>query len=744
MRVLLYGDIDLNLIDGSAIWLTSIAEVLARCGAEVVVLQRTPLTRDVVVRDLRRRPDVRLVDPWGSAGRGPGQALSREARARRRLQPEDAAALMAALQATTDIDLFLVRGVETAALLEERAGIGRRLWVYVTDPRQYAGGEARERLRALYACCAGMLCQTPEALAEIEQAVGARDSGRLVLLPPMIPDVGAADRPVPDPAAPRLGYSGKLSPPYMILETLEAFDRIRARCPGAEFHVIGDKFHNRPAVPGFEEAVRRRLQQTPGVIWHGGVSRAEAAARLDRVDVAISWRAPVFDDSLEMSTKVLEYGALGIPVLMNPSRVQQRVFGTTHRGYVTTADDVVARFTALTADAGEYRLASQAMREVAREFTFDRVAARLAPVLRRPAARRATPPTRVLVAGHDLKFLRPVIGRLQQDRGFELTFDEYAGHVIRDEARSARLLERADIVFCEWCLGNAAWYSRHVRDDQRLVVRLHLQERGLPYLDRIAWPRVDRLIFIAPGVMQECLAQRPGLRPRSTLIYNPIDCGDLDRPKLPEVRFNLGLIGINPKRKRPDLAVDVLERLRRRDSRYTLFVKSQSPWQHDWLWRQADERQYYEAFYERVSRSPDANAIVFDPPGPDVPQWLTKIGWMLSTSDFEGSHQAVAEAMASGAVPAIRDWPGADQIYPGGYGFHDAGQAAALIARLAPEYGRHQADCRQYARERFDVGLVTDRYVRLFDEVRKGGSDANAIATDLGVHAGQELRAVSE
>ena len=530
----------------------------------------------------------------------------------------------------------------------------------------------------------------------------------------------------------------------MILETLDAFERIRAEHPRAEFHVIGDKIHNRPTVPGFEKAVERRLRESPGVFWHGGVSRSEAAALLDRVDVAISWRSPVFDDSVEMSTKVLEYAALGIPVLMNPSRVQHRVFGASYPGFVTTADDVVGRFSALTGSTEAYQDASRRVREVARAFTFDRIAARLAPALRPAVSRKATAPTRIVVAGHDLKFFRPMLDALRCNPRFDVLLDEYDGHTIQDEVRSARLLEQADLVFCEWCLGNAVWYSHHVRAGQRLIVRLHLQERGLPYLDGVDWTRVDRLIFIAPGVMSECLATRPGLRDRSTLIYNPIDCSDLDRPKLPDAHFNLGVIGTSPMRKRPDLAVDILERLRRHDRRYTLFVKGQMPWDYDWLWKQAGERQYYEAFYERVRSSPDANAIVFDPPGPDVPQWLTKIGWMLSTSDFEGSHQAVAEGMASGAVPVIRDWPGADQIYPTGYVFHDSDEAAATIAGLLPAHARHQAACRRFARERFDTPLIADHYIRIFDELAGGPSDADATAPDLGVHADAELRAVPD
>ena len=714
MRALVYGDIDLNLIDGSAIWLTSVAEVLAlRPDVDVLLLQRTSLTRTIVVDDLKRHPNVRLIDPWEPATWG-GQ-FSLEPPLGRRADAGEAAAMMAAIDARLSVDLLLIRSLETAERAERALPASHRVWVYITDPRQYTIVEARARLRTLFERVGGLLCQTDEARAVLVEAMGQGSGDRIVLLPPMIPAVLDDERPLPDAVARRLGYSGKLSPLYLLLETLDAFDRIRDTSPGAEFHVVGDKFHNVPPVADFEATVRRRLTGTPGVLWHGGLSRAAAAAVLNRVDLAASWRSPALDDSLEMSTKVLEYAALGIPVLMNPSAVQRRVFGPAYPAYVTSGAELVARWHALMDSPELYRQASATARAVARGFTFRAAAEQLAPLLT-PRSRSRRSSVRVVVAGHDLKFLRPVVERLERHDKFEVMVDTYHGHSITDPASSARMLERADLVFCEWCLGNAAWYSRHLGKHQRLIVRLHLQERDLPFLDQIEWARVDRLIFIAPWVMQQCLARRPWLAPRATLIYNPIDVQDFDRPKLEGAAHNLGVIGINPRRKGPHLALDIFERLRDWDSRYTLFIKSQHPWSLAWLWQRSDERQYYEDLYARVRRSRHSNAIVFDPPGPDVPAWLATIGFVLSTSDFEGSHQAVAEAMASGAVPIIRNWEGAGELYPDRFIVDDVEAAADPIRALGRSWGA-KASRAASRRELFDAGLVNQRYLELFDEV---------------------------
>ena len=123
MRVLLYGDIDLNLIDGSAIWLTSMGEVLCRAGAEVTVLLRTPLTRDVVVRDLVARGGVTLIDCWNEPMTVPAPVLSAEEWIRGRLQPPEAAAALVTLGRPGNADISLVRSLEPAALLAEEPGV---------------------------------------------------------------------------------------------------------------------------------------------------------------------------------------------------------------------------------------------------------------------------------------------------------------------------------------------------------------------------------------------------------------------------------------------------------------------------------------------------------------------------------------------------------------------------------------------------------------------------------------------
>src|SRR5690606_31332888 len=142
-----------------------------------------------------------------------------------------------------------------------------------------------------------------------------------VLLPPMVPPLFAdVDRREPDPPARpirRLFYAGKFAPRWGFLETVAAFEDLRRDHPDLELHVAGDKIHNPPDDPEYRPAVEAALRETPGLVWHGGVTRAQVAELLADADLALSARHRALDDSLELSTKILEYGVAGVPVVLN-------------------------------------------------------------------------------------------------------------------------------------------------------------------------------------------------------------------------------------------------------------------------------------------------------------------------------------------------------------------------------------------------------------------------------------------
>ena len=95
----------------------------------------------------------------------------------------------------------------------------------------------------------------------------------------------------------------------------------------AELHAVGDKIHKVPGDPDYHDRMEAALRGSPGVIWHGGRSRREAIDLVARCDIGMSWRDRSLDASLELSTKVLEYGAVNLPVVLNRTPMHEALLG---------------------------------------------------------------------------------------------------------------------------------------------------------------------------------------------------------------------------------------------------------------------------------------------------------------------------------------------------------------------------------------------------------------------------------
>ena len=71
MRALVYGDLTLNLIDGSSVWLTSACAALSGICSEVHLLLKEPVPDDRLLGSIRALPNVVIhphrVDATGAA-----------------------------------------------------------------------------------------------------------------------------------------------------------------------------------------------------------------------------------------------------------------------------------------------------------------------------------------------------------------------------------------------------------------------------------------------------------------------------------------------------------------------------------------------------------------------------------------------------------------------------------------------------------------------------------------------------
>ncbi|TYK53509.1 glycosyltransferase family 4 protein [Actinomadura decatromicini] len=698
-RALVYGDVDLNIIDGSAIWAQGMVQALARAGCEVTLVLKAPVRTGRLVDPLRALPGVTVRSPHEEGlFEGDGAMPARQA-----------AVMLTRIDAEAEpYDLVVIRGRRVAGNLSGSSLAGR-LWTYLTDVPQSAAefpASAKAELRRIADASRVLLCQTEELRGFLEGAVPAT-AGKSVLFPPVVvlPD-GLEPRPdgPPDRRELRLAYSGKFAPRWNTYEMTSLPRLLAIRGVDAELHMIGDKIHNDPADPAFATRMRTALESGQGVVWHGGHPRAEAMRLTAACDVGLSWRDASMDASLELSTKVLECGTLGVPVVLNRTPMHERLLGADYPLFAATEDDVLDALTLIGKNSDVFTLAVERCRAAAAEFTLEAAAGRLRACLAQafpePSQRVLSVkdrPLRVGVAGHDLKFFTALLDYLRSRPDMEVRVDHWSALKAHDERRSQELADWADVVVCEWCGPNALWYSQRKRPGQRLVVRLHRFELYAGWPKSLDIDTVDDVVCVSPhyNALTREITGWPA--DKVATVPNWVDDAQLDRAKLPGAEHHLGMIGIAPSRKRLDLALDVLEELRRDDPRFTLFVKSKLPWEYWWIWQKDEERAHYEKVFRRIRRSALlSGGVVFDSYGRDVAAWLRRIGFVLSTSDDESFHLAPAEGMAAGAVPALLPWPGAETIYDRRWIHETPFDMAAAIAATVAE-GRWE-DERRLAR----------------------------------------------
>src|SRR5699024_4860226 len=209
----------------------------------------------------------------------------------------------------------------------------------------------------------------------------------------------------------------------------------------------------------------------------------------------------------------------------------------------------------------------------------------------------------VLLAGHDFKFFSEIHDAIQL-AGHEVIVDYWENHNSHDEERSFEKLAQADVIFCEWSLGNVSWYSHNKRAGQRLITRFHAQELRTRYLREANIGNIDTFIFVSPAGMRRAqvlfgIPEEKCLVVGNTFNFNNLDVRrDHINPKV------LGLVGSVPQSKRLDRALDIIEGLRAEDPEFQLVILGKEYTEFPWLQTREQELAFFQTQYQRIADSP--------------------------------------------------------------------------------------------------------------------------------------------
>ena len=61
--VIIYGDLDTNIIDGSSVWLMSLCEAFTQTDVSVHLLLKSDISREIFVKPLIDTLDIKIIEP---------------------------------------------------------------------------------------------------------------------------------------------------------------------------------------------------------------------------------------------------------------------------------------------------------------------------------------------------------------------------------------------------------------------------------------------------------------------------------------------------------------------------------------------------------------------------------------------------------------------------------------------------------------------------------------------------------
>ena len=271
---------------------------------------------------------------------------------------------------------------------------------------------------------------------------------------------------------------------------------------------------------------------------------------------------------------------------------------------------------------------------------------------------------RILIAGYDLKFILPLVSYLEQH--YMVLIDEWTGHNSHNEKQSKELLEQADIIWCEWLLGNAVWYSQQKKNYQKIIIRAHRFEITREFGYQVNYDKVSKVLAVGYYYLEEFQRKFHIPRSKMQLLSNYVEPDIYTGEKNEGYQYHIGIVGILPKRKGFFKGLEILKNLRQKDERFQLYVVGAKPEDTDWIMNNPTEKSYYQQCSQFIKENNLEEAVIYK-------GWMQKqemfrdLAFVLSLSDDEqpeSFHLTPAEAYCDNTMGLFLSWPGVEYIYP--------------------------------------------------------------------------------
>ena len=651
--ILLYGDVNLNVVDGSSIWLSSIFN-LSILDANVIVFSKANIKNDLIVSNFMARGENNylVLEP-------------KDLNLKEELSIAEISQILNYIDyITPNIQLLVARGMAIIQELVKNNNFKYRLVPYLTDfyTLNQEGIQLKESahysLKAINRHVKFWLWQTQEMKEYLEKNIGVNFVNSYYF-PPVVFSESKKQNYIKEKSDEIvIGYGGKIHPEWGVLELILKVKELNEKGKKIKLLIVSSKISARSDFgnyPEFVEKIKKCL--TYGFVEYcSNLNREQTLEKLSSVDYLYGFRPRYFEQhTLEISTKVLESLVLEKPIICYPSRINKKLFGEQYPYFIDEIDELESIIGNKTQIKIDYKaLVFPYLFENRKNFFKDK----LGDVKNK----------KITIASHDYKFIDHFYSYLKS-LGFKVDKDlwEWGDNKYLD--RSEYCIQNSDVIFCEWGLANAVWYSRNLNSQKKLFIRSHLQEinqKAKKFGYQINMKNVQKNIFVSRRVRDVACSLFSWDIAKTIVISNYVLFDDFVINKSSSLVLNFGMVGITPQRKRLDRALDLMELILKQYPEARLYVKGMRPEQYEWMHApgRIQELEYYYKQYDRIEKNIRLkNAVIFDGYDNNMPEWYQKIDFILSPSDFESFHYALADGVASGCIPVIWNWEESDIIY---------------------------------------------------------------------------------
>lgn len=646
-KILLYGDLSLNVVDGSSVWLFSLAKLLAEDKENVVdILLKTKIENDILVKDLRKFANVTLLNV--------NEYLPKY----KVVNSSNIVNIMLEIDKYRDYSCIIVRGFDVVKSLVKNELLTKKLIPYITDfchNKEKMQEDEKKLLCSIYEKVSQFFVQTIQMQHYMEDVLKV-DGKKFKVLNPMIFESNAGKKSIKKKS---IVYAGKLAKDWNIIELIEIMDKLYEKDKEITLHMIGDKF-NRDLRDRQQEIIQK-LKAMPNIVFYGSLPKTETTEIINSCELGYSFRSTEIDndESLELSSKILEYCFGNVPLLLRRTKMHEDVLGEEYPLYVESTQECADKIYDFFHHKEKYeQWLNGKLQKCVEKFKPGNVYKNIKTAIDSFPKKKI----RILITGHDLKFIKELYPKFEQE--YELEIQQYEEYINLNESESKELLKHIDIIWCEWLLLNAQWYSTHKFPHQKLYIRAHRFEIEKNYGYHVKWERVTKIITVAYFMMEQFIEKFSIPREKAVVINNYINVDSYITEKEEDAKYNLAMIGVVPKRKGFDHAIDILKQLKKKDVRYKLYVAGKRPEEFANSWNIVEEREYYQRVYQKIKDNNLEDSVIFTG-WIETTKFLRKIAYVLSLSDLvESFHIAPFEGMASNGISMALRWEGIEYIYP--------------------------------------------------------------------------------